>query len=233
MLLSNCLYAQYSLTKQQEYIINEWRDAYGGQIYYAYNYPKTFEIYQQLVSYSGMNYPIVFGQTFNWGQAHNGGLIIIDYSSINKNKNILAFVFAHEWGHQAFKANFRKIIYTDSNTKQKALVRYILSNLDAYFRLNATVNYGLMTIEHLYPQSPKQNPLPEEIIGQIGNLIFVTPETNGRLANKSFDEKIKILKSENYPMDDVLSKSIHWTEDSIKLRTDLLAEKSYKEIWKL
>jgi hypothetical protein len=101
MFMSNGLFAQYTLTKQQQYMINEWRDAYGGQIYYAYNYPKTYDIYKQLVSYSGMDYPIVFGQTFNWGQAHNGGLIIIDYSSINKNKNILAFVFAHEWGHQA------------------------------------------------------------------------------------------------------------------------------------
>lgn len=132
-----------------------------------------------------------------------------------------------------FKANFREILYTDSNTKQKALVRYILSNLDAYYRLNATVNYNLMTIEHLYPQSPKQNPVPEEIVGQFGNLIFVTPETNGKLSNKSFEEKVKVLKAENYPMDEILSNSTSWNEDAIKLRTDHLAEKAFKEIWKL
>ena len=71
------------------------------KIYYAYNYPKTYAIYKQLVAYTRMDYPIIFGQIFNWGQAHNGGLIIIDYSTIQKDKNILAFVFAHEWGHQA------------------------------------------------------------------------------------------------------------------------------------
>ncbi len=93
--------AQYNLTKQQQYLINEWRDAYGGKVYYAYNYPKAYSVYKQLKSYTGMDYPIIFHQTFSWGQAHHGGLIILDYSTINKNKNILAYVFAHEWAHQA------------------------------------------------------------------------------------------------------------------------------------
>jgi hypothetical protein len=95
------IFSQYNLSKQQKYQIKEWKDAYGGKIYYAYNYPKACKIYNQLKSYSGMEYPIIFNQTFNWGQAHNGGLIILDYSTIHKNKNVLAFVFAHEWGHQA------------------------------------------------------------------------------------------------------------------------------------
>ena len=101
VLLCTNSFGQYSLSEQQKYMINEWKDAYGGQVYYAYNYPKAYKIYKQLVSYSGMDYPIIFSQTFNWGQAHRGGLIIIDYSTINKSKSILAFVFAHEWGHQA------------------------------------------------------------------------------------------------------------------------------------
>jgi hypothetical protein len=134
---------------------------------------------------------------------------------------------------EVFKANFREIIYTDSNTKQKAIVRYILSNLDSFFRNNATLDYSTMTIEHLYPQNPIKDSLPEEIIGQIGNLIFVTAETNGKLANKAFDEKIKILKEENYPMDDILLASKTWAEDSIRLRTDHLVEKAYREIWKI
>ncbi len=99
--ISQNVFSQYKLTNQQKYQINEWKDAYGGKIYYAYNYPKTYKVYKELKRYSGMEYPIIFNQTFNWGQAHNGGLIILDYSTINKNRNILAFVFAHEWGHQA------------------------------------------------------------------------------------------------------------------------------------
>ncbi len=92
---------QNNLTDQQRYLINELRDAYGGQINYAYNYPKTKYIYNQLREYSGMEFPVIFNQTFRWGVAHHGGLIILDYSTINKNEDILAFVFAHEWGHQA------------------------------------------------------------------------------------------------------------------------------------
>lgn len=95
------LNAQYNLSKEQKYLIKEWEDYYGGQFYMAYNYPKANGIYRNLKAFSRMDFPILFGQTFQWGQAHHGGLIIIDYSSLNKNTSILAFIFAHEWGHQA------------------------------------------------------------------------------------------------------------------------------------
>lgn len=105
--LSHQVQAQY-LSPQQEYLLREMNDALGGQVYYAWNLPKAQAIFNQLVQYSGQQYPIVFGQTFQWGQAHHGGLIILDYSTINKPSPILAFVFAHEWGHQSMghQANF-------------------------------------------------------------------------------------------------------------------------------
>ncbi|MFK7750709.1 MAG: hypothetical protein AB8B65_20120 [Kordia sp.] len=93
--------AQNNLTASQQYFLNELRDAYGGQIMFANNYQKTATVYRKLTEYSGMNFPVVFNQTFRWGEAHYGGLIILDYSTIHKEKNVLAFVFAHEWGHQA------------------------------------------------------------------------------------------------------------------------------------
>ena len=93
--------AAQHLSPQQEYMLREMNDALGGQVYYAWNLPKAQGIYNQLVQHTGQQYPIVFGQTFQWGQAHRGGLIILDYSTINKSPSILAFVFAHEWGHQA------------------------------------------------------------------------------------------------------------------------------------
>ena len=93
--------SQNNLTEQQEYFLQELRDAHGGQILFANNYHKTSNVYYKLVEYSGMNFPVVFNQTFHWGEAHYGGLIILDYSTIHKKKDILAFVFAHEWAHQA------------------------------------------------------------------------------------------------------------------------------------
>ncbi|MCH2195402.1 hypothetical protein [Kordia sp.] len=93
--------AQFNLTPAQQYFLNELRDAYGGQLMFANNYQKTSQLYNELARYSGMSFPVVFNQTFRWGEAHYGGLIILDYSTIHKNRNVLAFVFAHEWAHQA------------------------------------------------------------------------------------------------------------------------------------
>lgn len=98
---STNLFAQNGLTQQQKYFLEELNDAYGGQMFYAHNYHKTSDVYQKLAEYSGMNFPVVFNQTFHWGEAHYGGLIILDYSTINKNEDVLAFMFAHEWAHQA------------------------------------------------------------------------------------------------------------------------------------
>ncbi|QHI38770.1 hypothetical protein IMCC3317_41700 [Kordia antarctica] len=95
------LTSQNNLTEKQQYFLQELNDAYGGQILFAKNYHKTSNVYYKLVEYSGMNFPVVFNQTFHWGEAHYGGLIILDYSTIHKKKDILAFVFAHEWAHQA------------------------------------------------------------------------------------------------------------------------------------
>src|SRR5207344_3342182 len=50
---------------------------------------------------SGMNYQFLLGQTFQWGQAHAGGIIILDRSITVKQKDVIAFVMAHEWGHEA------------------------------------------------------------------------------------------------------------------------------------
>lgn len=122
---------QYDISGTQRYLLNEIRDANFGQMYYAYNYPKAWTIYNQLKSYSGMQYPIVFLQTFNWGQAHNGGLIFIDYSALNKNAAILAFVMAHEWGHEAlghqaniYRPNGGGWEYSTSKEKEDAADRY-------------------------------------------------------------------------------------------------------------
>jgi hypothetical protein len=155
LLLSNSILAQYNLSKQQEYMINEWRDAYGGQIYYAYNYPRTYEIYKQLVEYSGMDYPIVFGQTFNWGQAHNGGLIIIDYSTINKNSHILAFVFAHEWGHQALGHQANIYHPSGSSWRYRSSSTQSEDQADIYSgKFLATYGYDLNTVYTIYPHFP-------------------------------------------------------------------------------
>ena len=58
------------------------------------------KIYRKLVKYSGKHFPLYTAQTNQIGQAHHGGIIIIDISKLNEPEEILAFWLAHEWGHQ-------------------------------------------------------------------------------------------------------------------------------------
>lgn len=62
---------------------------------------RVLAVEQQLIDYSGKVFRVVPGQSFQWGQAHAGGWIILDISSASAEKPILAFRLAHEWGHEA------------------------------------------------------------------------------------------------------------------------------------
>lgn len=157
-LFSQNIWAQYNLSSQQKYMINEWRDAYGGKIYYAYNYPKTYNIYKQLKRYTGMDYPIIFSQTFQWGQAHRGGLIILDYSTINKNKHILAFVFAHEWGHQALGHQANVYNPYGSTWRIRTSATQTEDEADIYAgKFLATYNYDINTVYNYLYNLPKND----------------------------------------------------------------------------
>lgn len=62
---------------------------------------KVQTVVKQLVAYSGDSWKVVPGQTFQWGQAHVGGWIILDISSASASDDILAFRLSHEWGHES------------------------------------------------------------------------------------------------------------------------------------
>lgn len=62
---------------------------------------KVQKIIAELVQFSGESYRVIPGQTFQWGQAHADGWIILDISTATGPNDLLAFKLAHEWGHQA------------------------------------------------------------------------------------------------------------------------------------
>jgi hypothetical protein len=132
------------------------------------------------------------------------------------------------------RALFPSIVFTDSQTKQKNLVRYILARFQAFSTAAVTIDFDGMTIEHLVPQSAiGSTGFPEEIIGQIGNLLLVPQSLNGKLANKPWREKKKLLLSagatiptEFKDLDEILTKDI-------KQRTGNLADTAYKTVWKI
>jgi len=75
--------------------------------------------------------------------------------------------------YQEFEANFLEIVYRRDSTKQRSLVHYILSRLDAAQRTGAVVDYQQMTIEHICPESPDGTWPATKNVGMVGNLVLV------------------------------------------------------------
>lgn len=133
-----------------------------------------------------------------------------------------------------FDANFADIHYSDDYTKQKKLVKYILRRIHECYNKGVAADYDRMTIEHICPQSDSDTgPIDYKHMAQLGNLILVPEELNEKLGKKSFVEKRKILDEHKVKLDEVLISSSSWTNEQIQLRTDWLANLSYKSIWKI
>jgi hypothetical protein len=88
-------------------------------------------------------------------------------------------------------------------------------------------------IEHLAAEHPPAGSKKMNHVDAIGNLIFVSEDTNKKLKNKDFAAKKAILDKDNVPMDSILDKAKAWTDPEITSRSNLLAKVAYKTIWKL
>ncbi|MES3040397.1 MAG: DUF262 domain-containing HNH endonuclease family protein [Pseudomonadota bacterium] len=133
-----------------------------------------------------------------------------------------------------FKVAFKEVIYTNSNSKQKHLVRYILEKFSIHYDYKYPVDFDDLTIEHLCPQKNIGVSLwNESSIGCLGNLIFIDQKTNGDLDTKSFLEKRSILQDRGYAFDEVVAGAVDWTLESIITRVDSMADVAYHKIWKI
>ncbi len=132
-----------------------------------------------------------------------------------------------------FIAGFEQISYTKHNTKQSSLVRYILQKLSAHQKLAFADDAVNLTIEHIYPQSKIDKLWTPELVGSLGNLIFLTRKDNDELGDEEFSEKVKALKTftGSVPADVLDAKE--WSIDVVQSRTKSLAEMAYNEVWKI
>jgi hypothetical protein len=131
-----------------------------------------------------------------------------------------------------FEAGFVEIQYLEEASRQKPLMKYLLSRFDAASRRAAVVDYEAMTIEHLAPQKPPGgSSIPPEVVGSIGNLLLVPRNLNEELANKPFKKKREILLSAGVPLDDIVKKASDWREDEIQKRTRALAVRAQEEVF--
>jgi len=135
---------------------------------------------------------------------------------------------------QEFEDDFLRISYSNTFTKQKRLVQYILAKIDANFSGGLPIDYERMTIEHLAPQSPSGKSAQQNAkVGLIGNLILVDGALNNKLANKDFSHKVKLLAASRVWVDPTLAKAKTWDDAEIEARTKKLASLAYNTIWSL
>jgi hypothetical protein len=75
--------------------------------------------------------------------------------------------------------------------------------------------------------------LDEALIGQLGNLILVSEELNGKLGSKPFKDKRRILIESGYKLPAIIEEATNWGAKEIKNRTDQMASEAYDSVWRL
>ncbi len=119
-------------------------------------------------------------------------------------------------------------------TKQRNLVRYILTKIYQKHTTGLPIDPERTTIEHLAPENPATSAgLSPDHVASIGNLILVDQTLNNQLANKNFAEKVQILKGAHVWVDPVILAAKSWTAAEIEARTTLLARNAYETVWSL
>jgi hypothetical protein len=135
-----------------------------------------------------------------------------------------------------FLALFPELIYTNTVSKQRALVKYVLSRIARGEGQAFAADRDDLTIEHLHPQSKIDGSAwSDEIVGQLGNLILVTKDLNEKLQNRSFEEKKEILKKKKYGefLPEYFWDAKELTPELIAERTRELAGVAYNKVWKI
>jgi Protein of unknown function (DUF1524) len=128
---------------------------------------------------------------------------------------------------QEFDISFRALSFTDDVTADKKKVKYVLRRFHEFYEPKAPIDFSMMTIEHLTPQSSGA-----DHVGQMGNLIYVSETLNGKLSNQSFLEKLKLLKAaKEWVPTDVLEAK-RWGAKSVEERTARMSLDGRERVWK-
>lgn len=139
-----------------------------------------------------------------------------------------------------FQQSFTTKTFNTKNSKQKKIVRYILTSIE---NQQYQKNYNTLdvdaTIEHILPENCNDEWLKcfdkdniENLIYRFGNLTLLEEKKNRHEAtDKSFREKNFIYQESQYGITSNLSNIEEWNSDEIKSRQKKLA-KIATSIWK-
>jgi uncharacterized protein with ParB-like and HNH nuclease domain len=137
-----------------------------------------------------------------------------------------------------FSLNFdTKLYFSSKSAKQKKLVYYVLSKIE-YKMQNSNIQLHNMSIEHIYPESPKSDEwdkIEEKYIYNIGNLVLLDAELNSKIGNINYQKKKNeiLKKSKILSTKDILNNNQKWTENEIIKRRNDLVDYTYDNIWEL
>ena len=132
-----------------------------------------------------------------------------------------------------FEVGFDNLYFFSDFTRDRALIRYILRNLSEHYGLPREVDGDLYTIEHLWPEAKRDDLAEWVTAGMLGNLLFVPEKVNAELGQKTFAEKVKILRKHRVPMDPFLTKAAKWDQRTMERRGKFLAQVAYSQIWNI
>jgi hypothetical protein len=126
-----------------------------------------------------------------------------------------------------FDEAFGELWLDDDYTSDRKVVRYVLARMYEHHQPRTALDLARMTVEHLAPQADGS-----ERVGEMGNLILVSEGLNGKLANKPFAEKVKILKAASEWVPQEILDAPTWDDAAIKQRTLALAQEARTKVFK-
>lgn len=133
-----------------------------------------------------------------------------------------------------FRVAFKEITYTNSNSKQKNLVRYILRSFAELYGYKYPVDFDDLTIEHIFPQKDiGAGGWSEHNVGQLANLMFLDQKMNGKVGTLEYSHKIKMLQKENYVIPNDMLKIKKWNVAAMMEVNEKLADVAYTKIWNI
>lgn len=133
-----------------------------------------------------------------------------------------------------FTVPFSRLTFRSNYSRERPLVRYVLTKLAKHYGMPDEVDVSMLTIEHILAQSLGDETGDAFDVGAIGNLLFISEKLNGKLDNKEFkDKKPYYTPENNVYCDEELINSQVWDNDSIANRGVRLAEVGYNYIWNI
>lgn len=157
-----------------------------------------------------------------------------------------------------FKEKFHSNLTYKNSTKARSLVRYLLTSINRDLDPEG-FDETAVSIEHIMPQNPTKWGLTKNeiksYVNLIGNLTLIHPDMNGRMGNKTLQEKIPVLQESQIKLNqelillmgneqeisieesnqeelDMRTNNMIWNSEIIEKRSDILCEKAL-QIWKL